>query len=471
MFSPAPWVPPAVSFAPPPAATLPPRQPDPPAGIQPLDVFRALPTPDKDTVRRALGAMGLSTRDFLSLVNPARLPPNAIQRALGTGHEARAASSASSLVGDDPPATPSPHHEPPVPSTPTGPPAAPPTPSPTTGGIPTPPATIVDLPQLPPARHQQLICKPEFLGTYGGDPSRLEAFLLRLRDLVRSETQEHLKQAWEAAVLRALPIALVDDAAVWHEGLSNEEASRLNTEEAWSAAMRRAFPANASRQGKEARERKWSPTEPTTSYYFQKLRALPQAFGDQPDEVLVTDIKDGLPPSLQALLRIPRDGATLDDLVRELGECEPTWREVYHTPLPSDTGTTAKPKPSATTVKTSDPSMVRSASAPTTPAPRAAPMTPRAQQPSPVSLSASYDPGRVTPASHGKPRTYRPPGRDTVMTLNRPCTKCGQDHFNFEHDHLAPQLRTITCDDDDYPEQPLGGGDAEDFTASAMTIN
>ncbi|KAL9933970.1 hypothetical protein V8E36_007052 [Tilletia maclaganii] len=106
MFSPTAWFPPAVSFAPPPATVPPPPPTAPPAGIQPLDVFRALPTPDKIAVRRAFAAMGMSTRDFLAAVDPARLPADAIRLAQGNGRDIPAAPSASSVFDEDTSETP-----------------------------------------------------------------------------------------------------------------------------------------------------------------------------------------------------------------------------------------------------------------------------------------------------------------------------------------------------------------------------
>ncbi|KAE8236441.1 hypothetical protein A4X13_0g9152, partial [Tilletia indica] len=107
--------------------------------------------------------------------------------------------------------------------------------------------------------------------------------------------------------------------------------------------------------------------------------------------------------------------------------------------------------------------MGRSASAPSTPAnnsnisSRAAPSS--TSGPKPMSkFAASYDPTRVIPAQNGQPRRYRPPGKDTVMDLRAPCSYCGGDHFNFEHDYIVvPQVRTLAADEDDYEEYPWDG--------------
>ncbi|KAE8238876.1 hypothetical protein A4X13_0g8343 [Tilletia indica] len=70
----------------------------------------------------------------------------------------------------------------------------------------------------------------------------------------------------------------------------------------------------------------------------------------------------------------------------------------------------------------------------------------------PLPLSATYDPARVIPAADGKPRRYRRPSDDVVIELNRPCTRCGQDHFNFEHQHLVPAVQLMAPDEETYPE-------------------
>ncbi|KAE8229705.1 hypothetical protein CF326_g5318 [Tilletia indica] len=212
-------------------------------------------------------------------------------------------------------------------------------------------------------------------------------------------------------------------------------------------------------------------------YYFHKVRLLRQTFGkDASEETLVNDIKDGLPENMVALLRLPRKGATLTELVSELGDWEPNWRKQHKVPLLTATTTTSSTAhspaystttPAATSAVTRvlQTTMGRSASAPTTPAAtassRAAPSG--LTGPKPMSkFAASYDPTRVIPAQNGQPRKYRPPGKDTVMDLRSPCSYCGGDHFNFEHDHIVPQVRTIAVEDDDYEEYLWDGQTEED---------
>ncbi|KAE8218492.1 hypothetical protein CF319_g7649 [Tilletia indica] len=328
-----------------------------------------------------------------------------------------------------------------------------------------------------------MTCKTEWIGEYDGDPTQLEDFLTRLRDLIRSETQAELLPAWITAVLRTLPRTLKGNAAVWHQGLSDDDAARLTSFDAWCAAMRDAFPVNRQQLKRDAWTRKWKTMEETAmGYYFHKLRLLRQTFGkDASEETLVNDIKDGLPESMVALLRLPRKGATLTELITELGDWEPNWRKQHKVPLHPSTTSAATvssivtPAAFNTTAPAFTPAarllqqtMGRSASAPSTPAPtstvssRAAPS--HTTGPKPMSkFAASYDPSRVIPAQNGQPRRYRPPGKDTVMDLKAPCSYCGGDHFNFEHDYVVvPQVRTLAAEDDEYDEYPWDGNTEED---------
>ncbi|KAE8203011.1 hypothetical protein CF327_g7800, partial [Tilletia walkeri] len=118
---------------------------------------------------------------------------------------------------------------------------------------------------------RQMTCKTEWIGEFNGDPLLLENFLMRIRDLLRSETQPELIPLWNKAVFRTIPRTFTKDAAVWHQGLSNPEAAELTSYEAWCIAMRAAFPVNMTQLRKDARNRKWRTTEETSvGYYFHK---------------------------------------------------------------------------------------------------------------------------------------------------------------------------------------------------------
>ncbi|KAE8263075.1 hypothetical protein A4X09_0g7322 [Tilletia walkeri] len=380
-------------------------------------VFRALSTPHKDVFRSALERMGSTIWEFLDMV-PEEILPDLLT-----------ASGGNDEVVD-------------------------------TG------RTVVDSGDTSLSASSSLrfrVCKPEYLPEYDGDPYKLDKFLTRVHDLIRNDPDP----AWERAVLHALPVKFVDDAEEWHSGLSNEEVKATASFDDLERAMRVQFPMNRAEQRRLARERKWSPTvENAGTYYFAKLRVLRSAFGkNQSDAVLVQDIVNGLPATFRALIRLPRSNARLIDLRAEIGDWEPTWREMHPqfarrpvaaTPTSKGTASTA---PSAPT--TSSASKPASGSAPTTSSSNGPSASGTGSAPRPLPLSATYDPARVTPAANGQPRKYRRPGDETVISLNRPCMRCGQDHFNFEHQHLVPAVQVAEVDEDAYPVD--GDETAESF--------
>ncbi|KAE8224221.1 hypothetical protein CF326_g8070 [Tilletia indica] len=315
-------------------------------GNSPLDRFHTLNSQDKRKVRRAMNKLGLQVPEFMP-DGEVTITEDEVEDAGDRGDSNRASPQQQLSGVENSPAS---SNESPIRS------SAPPT-------I-TPAPNIAPAPNIRPG--QPLNCKQEFLGKFAGDPSRLEAFLIRVRDVIRSDRES---PAWLAAVLRALPIALTDDAAIWHEGLSDPEAAELTSFEAWAKSMRAAFPVNEPMQRREARERRWLPSKETASaYQFVKIRLLRQAYGfDQPDHALVTDIIDGFPTSFAAMLHMPRTKPTLQDLRDQIGEWEHRWREMYHTPL-LDKNSTSVQSPSTTLGRIQNQAMVRSASAPALPA-------------------------------------------------------------------------------------------------------
>ncbi|KAE8186527.1 hypothetical protein CF328_g7207 [Tilletia controversa] len=268
-------------------------------------------------------------------------------------------------------------------------------------------------------------------------------------------------------------MALKGDAAAWHQRLDDTEADALTSVDKWIVALREAFPVNAMRLRDEAHNRAWRPYHESASAYFHhKLRLLRQAWGyGQSDERLVSDIRSGFPSTFRVMLRIPQRDATLKALRLQITEYEPEWEEMY--PAPSSKNPTAASTHSASKTSPAKSTATSSGNATATARSASAPASPAAAQSSPTSssgafgLAATYDPSRVTPAANGKKRIYRRPDTNEPMELNRPCGRCGQDHFNFEHYHLnAPQIRMLEVwpGDDEYPVVEEGMVQvAEDF--------
>ncbi|KAE8180692.1 hypothetical protein CF335_g9167, partial [Tilletia laevis] len=304
---------------------------------------------------------------------------------------------------------------------------------------------------LPPSTSTRVpLCRPEFIGRFHGDPTHLENFLSRVRAVARSNTNPE----WVMSVVRTLPIVMEDDAAVWHAGLTDEEAASMTTLTVWQDKLREAFPVNRYEQRRNARNRQWNPAdEGASAYFFYKLRLLRGAYGpDQNETNLTHDILDGLPPEFRVMLRLPRHNVSLNDVRQEISEWEPMWRELHRQ---------SRSLPSSSTARTSGgsppgrdsrlfPASTSYAVAPSTvTAPAAGPRPTGAYVP----LAVSYDPGRIIPATATQPRKYRRPDNNKVIDLDRACDRCGELHFNFEHNHLQvkAQARVVNAEDD-YPE-------------------
>ncbi|KAE8238038.1 hypothetical protein A4X13_0g8543 [Tilletia indica] len=418
------------------------RIPAPPLPSRAVQVFRDLPKSDKIIFRTILGRLGLRVSDILNNLDEDDIPETG--SASIQARELQSHSHTPSVIHDhNDDAQSQTSHIAAAQNTSTIPIASQENPADTSD------TPAVETPSLL-GLARPMVCKPELLGTFHGAPEKLEGFLSRVRDVLRS----HKRPDWEAAVVRALSLAMQDDAAAWHEGLTDEEAAKLNTVEAWVEAMRDEFPVNPHVQQRLARDRKWEWTrEIAGAYYHHKLKLLRQAYGyDQNEAFLVTDIKEGLPATMRETMRLP-DKPTLRDLRKELNDREPTWREV-HENTERRPGLTSSRTASALPSRMTSQSLVRSASAPGLPVQGSGPAssTPPPSLPQgALSLSATYDPKRVTPAANGQARTYKRPDTDQVMVLNRPCHRCNGDHFTFEHQHLVPQVRHLVLDDDDYP--------------------
>ncbi|KAE8180739.1 hypothetical protein CF335_g9152 [Tilletia laevis] len=282
---------------------------------------------------------------------------------------------------------------------------------------------------------RSLTCKKDSLGEFDGDPSKLERFLSKLRDIARSNPDP----LWEPAVVCTLPQCLTGDAETWHIGLSNTAAAELCTVADWVRVMRLRFRVNKTDQRQQARLRVWNArSERAMTYYFDKIQLYRQAFGDLFAEASIAqEVIAGLPASMRAMLRLPQDGVSPEDVQDALSDWEPTWREVSNTPLiiPSSAGQSGTSVPLA-------PSL-------TAPAPVRPPRSDLRHPPAPTrpaSQSSSgdnrFDPSRVIEATATEKRGYRR-NNGSIMRLNRPCGQCGESHFDFEHVWLKEGARAF----------------------------
>ncbi|CAD6930097.1 unnamed protein product [Tilletia controversa] len=274
-----------------------------------------------------------------------------------------------------------------------------------------------------------LYCKAERLGEFRGDPLELEFWIGTVRDVARTNPS----RAWQAAVRAAIPSALKGDAREWHVALTDPEVQAMRDLPSYFKAMRDNFPVDYITLRKKAYARQWDPTKETALGYSQvKIRMLRQATPDgTPEEMIVNDVLDGLLPSFHQIIRLSRGtGRTVKALKLELGEQEPIWRRVYRVDVQ---------KEGFSTVATDTSSAYTH---PTSTSPAAFPTDQR--------RAFRYDPARVVEAKGDLPRQYRKEnGR--VLRLNRPCGKCGQSHFDFEHDTLVGKVYSLV-ETSDYEE-------------------
>ncbi|KAE8239415.1 hypothetical protein A4X06_0g8271 [Tilletia controversa] len=286
-------------------------------------------------------------------------------------------------------------------------------------------------------------CKPEWLPKFDGVPANLEHFLGRILDIARSNDSE----AWDSAMARTMPLVV----------------------DAYAKALRKAFPVDEVDQRRRAQERKWIPEdEPVQTYHFDKIRLLrtddPET---EPSEIrLVQDLLDGLPASFRALMHLPRRTATRDDVRLELVEVESLWRKLNPDRALRTTASTATESSARAASSSSGGRGSRSAPAESsTPARAPAVVSPAAPRPgAPLGMSATYDKSRIVEAKNGRPRMYRWLDSTKVLELSHPCKRCGQDHFDFEHNDLVPAVRVIdTIDSSDYRVIDESELSSEDF--------
>ncbi|CAD7066483.1 unnamed protein product [Tilletia caries] len=304
----------------------------------------------------------------------------------------------------------------------------------------TPPSTTVPPPptaSVPPTNEKVLYCKAERLGEFRGDPLGLEFWIGTVRDVARTNPS----RAWQAAVRAAIPSALKGDAREWHVALTDEEVQSMPDLPSYFKAMRANFPVDYITLRKKAYARQWDPTKESALGYSQvKIRMLRQATPEgTPEEMIVNDVLDGLLPSFHQIIRLPRGkGRTVQALKLELGEQEPIWRRIYKVEVQNDgVRTVATLESDAYTHQ---------------------PLVSPSVFPTDQRRTFRYDPTRVVEAKGDFPRQYRKEnGR--VLRLTRPCGKCGQSHFDFEHDTLIGKVYSLV-ETSDYEEvdetQPSG---------------
>ncbi|CAD6981209.1 unnamed protein product, partial [Tilletia controversa] len=271
-----------------------------------------------------------------------------------------------------------------------------------------------------------LYCKPELLPKFNGQPAKLEEWIDRVGDLVRMNRDPR----WDSAVVAVITTAFTGPAARWHATLTTETVEKHRSVADIFRAMRKAFPINRGQVRLEAHQRRWEPrTEPAMMYAYDKQSMLRTAYslvssGPQ-HEIELAEIVDGLPDTMKPMIRLPPGSSNMDDLVHELCQWEYVWRKIHkifladedtsQSSVETKTSDSGGRTPSSSRPKPAVPSKVATESRP-----------PTASTPS-ASPRYRYDPSKVVESQGDEPRKYLrengPP-----MRLNRPCSRCGEQH-------------------------------------------
>ena len=236
---------------------------------------------------------------------------------------------------------------------------------------------------------------------------------------VASECLMGRAAAWWTAVGPRMRSILLSDYTLelWHQQIQVLCQSKEQTRK---DALRRAWQVD--------REECWD-------YVWDKAALFEELdTRDRPTGVaLISEILDGLPPSLARMCRSEfSPNPTVSDLTRELQILVPRWRK--------DLGHTEDRPRSDTRHRDRDrPPRPLPGSRVTAPRPPLDPLT--AERPP---LSTSYDRSRIGMQPHPltkKPtRCYTKPNGRTIY-LSRNCSRCQEAHFDFEHDTLRPAAR------------------------------
>ncbi|KAE8211916.1 hypothetical protein CF327_g4379 [Tilletia walkeri] len=307
-----------------------------------------------------------------------------------------------------------------------------------------------------PNRHVYTI-KSEDISTFDGTPENLELFWSRVQAVRSAENDAN----WDRAVLRAIPLALRDRAAIWHSTLTDRQRASLNKIDTWFIALRENFSPHPAIVRKQARERAWEPdVEDVLGYVFAKVALLKVAFKSMTEGDIVQEVADRMPVDIQMLLRQPHEHQPSLVLLRsELRVQEVFWRLRHNRPLirPTDDESETTPRSSSSHRTSTFSELVRASAWSITPTPHL-PARGSVAQRRGRPYAEDFDPTRL---GKGKsPRTgketifYRVPDTSETIWCERPCRRCGANHFDFSHDHFVsqPQVRfTEEEEDDGYP--------------------
>ncbi|KAK0519649.1 hypothetical protein OC834_007311 [Tilletia horrida] len=317
--------------------------------------------------------------------------------------------------------------------------------------------------------------KPEELSRFDGRPEESELWLADIEAMLDSELDPAARSAWEAAIVRVLPRTLRGAARLWYAALDSTTRQKMATlqgEDGWFDKIRASFSPSPAIIRQQARQRVWNPdTESALHYSFAKVALLKAAWKSLSDNDTITDIVDGLPLEIRAVLRVPLlRKPKLDELRDELRTQEAYWRERHNRPLTihSEGGTASSSAPATSSFGSllqptqSQDTLSGPSAFPQQPSPTPRPTSAGSSRPGPFlrtrrgkSIREDFDPARLFhgphPATGKRTMAYKVPGTNETMWCNRPCRTCKGDHFDFAHDHCSHHAVHTADADEDYP--------------------
>ncbi|KAE8237068.1 hypothetical protein A4X13_0g8925 [Tilletia indica] len=251
--------------------------------------------------------------------------------------------------------------------------------------------------------------------------------------------------------------------------------SNLFRIDSWFEALRENFSPHPAIVRRQARERAWEyEVEDILGYVFAKVALLKVAYPGLKEGEVVQEVAERLPVEIQMLLRQPHEHQpSLVKFRAELRVQEVFWRVRYNRPLVTATGEESESTPSKKRTSTFAELVAPSTLAMTPASPSFARGSVAQRRGKPY--SEDFDPSRI---GQGKsPRTgkdtmfYRVPDTADTIWCERPCRRCGANHFDFAHEHFTtrPQVRFAEEEEDDgypaasYAAESNDHGDSQSF--------
>lgn len=285
---------------------------------------------------------------------------------------------------------------------------------------------IAVLPQ--PDRRETI--KADRITDFNGDPDDLFQWLRWVESLHNSK----MSPQWQDAVVSTLPQCMAGAAKDWYANLSDEARAKLTTWKRWKHALSNIFAPDISELRVKADARLWEvPYETATSYHFEKLNLLKQAYGQRSEEDLVKELKRGLPVNIRRTIRTDMGSGDTDAFLHELRSQEGPYR------LEDPKNRALRPRPKGKETATSSvPSRQAGdyASSASSSRQAAGPSSQREERPRMDEMPYVKSNAWTDPKTGG--RHYLVPGSKVVLNLkDRKCKHCGGNHFDFEHKHLV----------------------------------